>query len=220
MQHIIIDLEFNPVSYLNREKLGEEIIEIGAIKLDENCKEIGRYSRLIKPALNERIMKKITRLTGITTQMVENEADFKTVMDDFVSWVGEGEPKLYSWSETDLIILKSECDYKNYDFPNALDDWTDLQFLWHEKIELPISQVFSLKSAAEFSNIDYKEEEAHRALYDSEVTADLLKMIMDGSYKEVLKMKQFYITDEADYMTYSLADSNYGSLLASLLQSE
>ena len=220
MHHIIIDLEFNPVSYLNREKLGDEIIEIGAIKLDDECKEISRYSRLIKPALNERIMKKITRLTGITTQMVENESDFKAVMDDFVSWIGEGETKLYSWSETDLIILKSECDYKNYDFPNALSDWTDLQLLWHEKIELPISQVFSLKSAAEFSNIEYKEEEAHRALYDSEVTADLFKMIMDGSYKEVLKMKKFYITDEADYMTYSLADSSYGSLLASLLQSE
>lgn len=57
-QHIIIDFEMNPVSSKNRDvrkELRNEIIEIGAVKLDRYNRIVDRFSCLIKPQYNEEI---------------------------------------------------------------------------------------------------------------------------------------------------------------------
>ncbi|KAA6226973.1 3'-5' exonuclease [Campylobacter sp. LR264d] len=56
-----------------------EILEIGAVKLQNN-KEISRFESLIKV---EEIPEKITELTGINLEMVQNAPSLKKVLADF-----------------------------------------------------------------------------------------------------------------------------------------
>ena len=50
---IILDLEFNPVRVPEiREKMRSEIIEIGAVKLDDSLREISAFDEYIKPQYN------------------------------------------------------------------------------------------------------------------------------------------------------------------------
>ena len=70
MKKIFLDLEMNGVNRQYKEvrlECKSEVIEFGAVKLDENNVEIARFQSYVRPAYNEEIERKITRLTGITT---------------------------------------------------------------------------------------------------------------------------------------------------------
>ena len=67
MVHIVIDLEMNPVckSFKDvRKYTTDEIIEIGAVKLDDSYKQVGEFQCYVRPQYGE-ITKHITKLTGI-----------------------------------------------------------------------------------------------------------------------------------------------------------
>ena len=95
---IILDLEFNPVRVPEiREKMRHEIIEIGAVKLDDSLKEIGSFDEYIKPEFNT-VEEKISRLTGITDEQLASCGSFNDVMHKFMDWIGDTTCSFYSWS--------------------------------------------------------------------------------------------------------------------------
>lgn len=89
MKHIVVDLEMNPVNKFfkkEREIFRTETIEIGAVVLDDNYKEIGSFMTYVKPRFNHEINHKITKLTGITYDLVENAPEFETAFHMFVDF--------------------------------------------------------------------------------------------------------------------------------------
>lgn len=62
-----------------------EIIEIGALKIDEDGYEYP-YQKLIKPS--EPIHATITQITGITNDMVENAPTIEAVFPEFIEFIG------------------------------------------------------------------------------------------------------------------------------------
>ena len=73
MKYVVIDLEMNPIAsvYMAERAICKlEVIEIGAILLDEAYQEIGSFVTLVKPYFNSRIEKRYEKLTGIKTFMV------------------------------------------------------------------------------------------------------------------------------------------------------
>ena len=60
---------------------GREIIQIGAVLLDDEYQEIGYFNTLVKPQYNERVERKFEKLTGITTEM--NAPVFTEAMEQF-----------------------------------------------------------------------------------------------------------------------------------------
>ena len=104
MNRIFIDLEMNGIPEEQEEArriCSTEVIEIGAVMLDENNREIRSFRRFVKPVYSEEIFPVIGELTGITTEMVENEKTFEKVLPDFLSWCGR-DYLIYSWSSCDL----------------------------------------------------------------------------------------------------------------------
>ena len=93
MVHIVIDLEMNPVSKTFkdvRRYTTDEVIEIGAVKLDDSYNMIDEFQCYVKPQYGE-ITKHITKLTGITQETV---ADKPTFPDAFqISLIGLGRGK-------------------------------------------------------------------------------------------------------------------------------
>lgn len=69
MNYIIVDLEMNPIAgeYKDERKIcRSEIIEIGAVIMDESFLVMGEFRTLVKPQFNDCIYKKYETLTGIS----------------------------------------------------------------------------------------------------------------------------------------------------------
>ena len=82
MKHIVIDLEMNTLNNQFKDEkriCNREIIQIGAVLLDEQYQEIGYFNTLVKPQYNERIERKFEKLTGITTEMVRHAPTFTEI---------------------------------------------------------------------------------------------------------------------------------------------
>lgn len=189
MKHVVVDLEMNPVSREFREvrrKLNEEVIEIGAVRLDENFQQEAEFQCYVKPEYGP-IKKHITSLTGITQAMVADKKMYAACFQDFVDWVGEEETKIYSWSMSDIKQLRSECRYKLPDFDiewlNAR--WVDLQQEFDDRLGLHNS--LALKHA--LGAMDHKfEGTQHTALADAINTSAILTLMQDDAkFKETMK---------------------------------
>ncbi len=188
MKHVVVDLEMNPVSREFREvrrKLNEEVIEIGAVRLDENFQQEAEFQCYVKPEYGP-IKKHITSLTGITQAMVADKKTYAACFQDFVDWVGEEETKIYSWSMSDIKQLRSECRYKLPDFDigwlNAR--WVDLQQV---DDRLGLHNSLALKHA--LGAMDHKfEGTQHTALADAINTSAILTLMQDDAkFKETMK---------------------------------
>ena len=189
MKHVVVDLEMNPVSREFREvrrKLNEEVIEIGAVRLNENFQQEAEFQCYVKPEYGP-IKKHITSLTGITQAMVADKKTYAACFQDFVDWVGEEETKIYSWSMSDIKQLRSECRYKLPDFDigwlNAR--WVDLQQEFDDRLGLHNS--LALKHA--LGAMDHKfEGTQHTALADAINTSAILTLMQDDAkFKETMK---------------------------------
>ena len=72
MKYVVIDLEMNPVDRDFREvkkHMKEEVIEFGAVRLDENFQQEAEFQCYVEPEYGK-IKKHITNLTGIKQEMV------------------------------------------------------------------------------------------------------------------------------------------------------
>lgn len=131
-RHIIIDFEMNPVEGKreNAQLLTKnEIIQIGAIKLDEKYHVVDRFNAFARPQLNSRVTRHIKKITGITTEMVVNANCLGVVLKDFSDWLGVDKLRIYAWSENDLQQLREECAFKGIQISgNMKIGWTSRRF--------------------------------------------------------------------------------------------
>ena len=89
MNYIIVDFEMNPVAgeyKAERQICRSEIIEIGAVIMDESFMVLGEFKTLVKPQYNDSIYKKYDTLTGISTQMVYGAPSFAIAYEMFVAF--------------------------------------------------------------------------------------------------------------------------------------
>lgn len=185
MKYVVIDLEMNKVDPAadTRGICTQETIEIGAVMLDENLKEIASFRTYVKPEYNDHIMKNISKLTGITTDMVEHAPLFNEAFRMFTNWcLGTGdEVTIYAWSDSDYKQIYKEIALKNYtvsvaELPLIEEEWEDFQ---HEfDVHLGFDRQLSLKTALDMAGIDF-EGRAHDALDDARNTAELFHVFRD-----------------------------------------
>ena len=92
MNYVVVDFEWNQACYgkgSENRKIPFEIIEIGAVKLDENLKEIDRFSRTIRPKVYKKLHYITRDLTGITQEELCASDPFSYVLVDFMLWCGK-----------------------------------------------------------------------------------------------------------------------------------
>ena len=111
MRHIFVDFEMNHIAAEYVEERGfskMEIVEIGAVMLDDSCQEIDCFKSYVKPEFNDKIEKVCTKVTGITTETVAEAPVLWPVLQQFVRWCGDEALTIYAWSDADLRQLKRE----------------------------------------------------------------------------------------------------------------
>lgn len=178
---IVLDLEFCMISKEYKKQfhhLKNEIIEIGAIMLDESMNILDTYQKYVKPKYSE-VSKRITKLTGITNEMLADKEDFETCIKDFIFWLGENlnETEICSWSMTDLEQIKYEIKEKNIAVENLdvfFEGWRDVQKEFSEG--LCFDGIVSLEGAMHAVDENFTGK-AHDALADAQNTAKLVMLM-------------------------------------------
>ena len=113
MNYVVVDFEWNQACYgkgSENRKIPFEIIEIGAVKLDENLKEIDRFSRTIRPKVYKKLHYITRDLTGITQEELCASDPFSYVLVDFMLWCGK-DYIFCTWGNMDLVELQRNMKY-------------------------------------------------------------------------------------------------------------
>lgn len=213
-KHIIIDFEMNPVDGKREDAPllpKNEIIQIGAIKLDEEYHVVDRFNAFVHLQFNRRVARHIKKITGITTEKVVNGDCLGVVLKAFSDWMGEERLRIYAWSENDLQQLREECAFKGIRIPRNMRHWLDFQAVYGVLTRLSRKgRKISLTAAAERLCIDMDKQSLHNALYDAELTTKLLVPFLNGEY--IALMKLYRVNTKPEPMTQTIGD-RWGDML-------
>ena len=172
MTYIVFDMEWNqPFSKETAIQspiyFSGEIIQIGAIKLNEQGKAIDCINLLIAPTFYKRLHYRIKKITGIDQKMLKNQKNFKEAIDEFKKWCGK-DCLLLSWGYDDIQMLKDNLLMHDMD-ENWLPPCLNLQGIYNHQVS-KVNRQFSLETAMETLEID-SNLPAHDAFNDAIYTA-------------------------------------------------
>ncbi len=130
MNYIVLDLE--ATCWLGKPPNGiNEVIEIGAVKINEYGEVLGFFSKLIKPKVNRKLSGFCKKLTGIKQEQLNVADGYVTVIEEFKDFIGinEEEYALFSWGDNDKSYLISNCRLHNIEY-RWLDHFYDMHKIY------------------------------------------------------------------------------------------
>ena len=211
MAFIIVDLEFNNLSgihkcipnvyneYPNLKKLDlvNEIIEIGAVKLDAHMQPCEELKVFIKPSVIPVINPKILDITKIDIRDLENGVHFIEGLNKLRDMVSDGDI-ICSWAKDDIAEIIRNANHYCYNDLSWINNYLDIQE-YVTKI-LGFRKSLSLKNALKALKIKVNEDSLHDALNDSIYTAHVFKNVYNARaikryiIEDVYKMPALEVT--------------------------
>ncbi len=168
MNYIILDMEWNQAfSKLKVIKkpvhLTGEIIQIGAVKLDEGFRYIDNFKIGIHPKYYTKMNKRVQKLTNITNADLRIGLPFKRAFELFKAWCGDDFVFL-TWGFEDVPMLRDNMKLHRID-AEWLPDVYNLQIIYDTQVAHERQQS-SLAKALEKVN-EAPSPNAHDALGDA-----------------------------------------------------
>ncbi|MEM6631642.1 MAG: 3'-5' exonuclease [Bacteroidota bacterium] len=115
MNFIVFDLEATCWQDRKHGKQ-QEIIEIGAVKLDDAGKISDEFCEFVQPRLHPVLSNFCKELTTIEQAVIDTAAHFPVVLNQFQQWIDLSEPYvLCSWGYYDKKQLKVDCTLHHLD---------------------------------------------------------------------------------------------------------
>lgn len=171
-KYAVVDLEMCKVprqARTNKKMCAREVIQIGAVLLNETLEVIDKFSTYVSPQFG-RIDDEINQLTGIRNEDVIHAPVLSDAFNTFLSWLPT-DTKLVSWSNNDEAQIRKELAYKEIEvagIEDMLDSWIDCQKTFGEKLNS--ERCYRLSEALVAADIIY-EDGAHDGLVDAYNTA-------------------------------------------------
>lgn len=199
MEYIIFDLEWDSVFYRQEKRFINQILQIGAVRLDSEFNIIDSFIATIRSDISKKVSTRFAKLTGITSEKMLSGVPFLKAVEDFNEF-SKGAEVTMTWSDSDLYtIVENEKLLANTGIGFEMNYYLDLQKLVQARMKLlgyENNNQVSLEAAAEFFQIDTNEYEMHTALDDSTVCSKLLKLCYDREVFDTLlkdtKVASFY----------------------------
>lgn len=196
MHYIIFDLEWNqPASdaevVYDPVYLTGEIVQIGAVKLDEGFRIVDDLRLYIIPAHYRKMHRRIASLTGIHDKdLQEKGLPFPDAYRRFVDWCGESYAFM-TWSLSDLPILAENLQLHGIaaEFPDCID----LQRIFSREI-MRQSRRYALDDALNI--LGEQGETAHDALHDARNTAKICDHLDLEAYLGEYVTRAFPLTED------------------------
>lgn len=181
MNYIVLDLEWNQSNTGEEPAVKEmpfEIIDIGAVKLDENRVMIDEFNQLVKPSVYQHMHKITSNLIHLQMKDLQKGRSFVEVIKDFFLWAGR-DYVFCTWGPLDLYELQRNIRYYHL---GALSDapikFLDVQKLFSIAYEDSKSRR-NLEYAIDFLKIE-KDIPFHRAFSDAYYTARILSCLEEA----------------------------------------
>lgn len=180
MNYIIFDLEWNqsPDGKKHSDsRLPFEIIEIGAVKMNEKKEMIDSFQRLIKPQVYNWIHDSIHEVIHVDYKDLAEGMPFPQAVEEFLRWCGP-EYRFFTWGNQDVMELQRNMKY--YDMLELIPapvTYYDVQKLFgicYEENRERRALEFAIDKLEIGKNQDF-----HRALADAWYTACVLQTIED-----------------------------------------
>ena len=111
MNYIVFDLEWNQSAKGKKYALPGmpfEIIQMGAVKLNEQFEVIDEFDRLVCPQVYPVLHSICGEVTGITQEMLADGEHFVDTALDFLAWCGQ-DYTFCTWGSMDLVKSESLC---------------------------------------------------------------------------------------------------------------
>ena len=178
MNYIILDMEWNQA--LSRAKtirspivLNGEIIQIGAIKTDEDFELVDRFKINVRPKYYKKMNPYVEEITGISSLDLTCGETFPQAFRRFSAWCGN-EFRFITWGFDDIGILSDNLKL------HGLDDtfgrnYINLQLIYDRQTKAPQLQC-SLSAAAEKLGIPI-DVQVHDAANDAYLTYEICKKL-------------------------------------------
>ncbi|QHW34643.1 exonuclease domain-containing protein [Paenibacillus rhizovicinus] len=176
MDYIVLDIEFNGRKFAS--DLPMEVIEIGAVRLDAELRQTGQFTALVKPVYFAKLNDFIQKKTGIPQEGIDAADGFPAVIGEFLKWLGP--------SEQFLIITWGGEDMKRIVFDTRMHGLDDTYWLGVNYYDLlkgyirykGVTNDVSVENAlAELGIVADEDNQAHRALDDARMTADIFRAV-------------------------------------------
>lgn len=163
MAYIVIDFETTGLNYTK-----EQVIEIAAIKLDTDFKEIGSFNTFVKLNKGKTLPDFITKLTGITTEDLYYGMDEKSAMRALIDFIGES-TVVAQYAPFDLAFL-------------AKAGFEPKRFICTKSLTAQAEPYESSSLVPTCQRLGIPLENVHRAIDDARATAKLLKYRMKNDF--------------------------------------
>ena len=191
-KYIIFDLEWNQAGKGEEIKdMPFEIIEIGAVMLDENKTEISSFSRLIKPREYLVMHHMNQEISHIMMEDLVFEDDFQTVCEDFLSWCSiDDETVFCTWGSMDLTELQKNM--RHFGLPPLSDGpipYLDIQKLFSISKNEPGHRVSLEFAVNDLGIIKYRP--FHRASNDVYYTIEVFRKISSDALEKKISFDLF-----------------------------
>ena len=174
-------MEWNNAYSYAKKGFMNEIIEIGAVKLNERLEIVDTFKQLILPKITKKLSGRCKSLTNITNEeLKQNGIPFADAIKDFSRW-SRGDGNVFmSWSNSDLYVLTNNYQtfLGNLNI-NFITKYCDAQKYCMSFIERENNNQISLADCGEAFGIKIDTDKLHRALTDCYLTAECLKNVFD-----------------------------------------
>lgn len=180
MEYIVVDLEWNQSPNGKTETVKElpfEIIEIGAVKIDEKNQIVDEFNEYIRPQVYSAFHHKTQELLQINIEQLSKADPFDVVIKKFLSWCGNNYI-FCTWGVMDLTELQVNMKYyglqKLLVGPIKYYDIQKMFALKYEGKKIP----HTLEYAVDFLQLE-KEQSFHSAIHDARYTAKIVQLLDD-----------------------------------------
>lgn len=199
MNYIIFDLEFNQnCNFIKGNRTIKtpecpfEIIQIGAVKLDENFQTISTFDKLIKPELYNTIHPFVKKITGITMEELNTGEPFKEIYIEFIKFINNDKSILCPWGMTDIKELLRNINYHKLNSSLLPKKYINIQLYTSKYFNCPKGTNVGLSNTVELLNIPL-ENQFHNAFNDAYYTSEIFKKIYNDKIKPKIYNPDKYI---------------------------
>lgn len=213
MNYVILDMEWDSVYHKLYKRFINQILQIGAVKLDEKFNIVDIFDVTVKSSVSKKVTKRFSELTGITKEMMLDGIPLNEAVSRYNNWLGDDTVTI-TWSNSDLYTIAENEKYLLKNLKFKIDKYLDLQKFIQGELRLlghELNFQISLANAAEILGITTDGYDLHTAKDDSLLCAALLKkhynapafegLIKDTSDPEFynrMYFKSYYISDIND----------------------
>ncbi len=213
MEYIILDLEWDSIFYKPEKRFVNQILQIGAVKLDRKLNVIDTFSETICSEITNKVSGRFAKLTGITSEKMRAGISFVEAVEKYNNFCKNANVTM-TWSNSDLYTIIENQDLFLKDGPKFFfKGYLDLQKLVQGKLRengYENKNQISLEGAAELLGIDTDNFDLHTALDDCRACALMLKACYEKQkFESMIKdatSPDFY--DRLRFKSYSISDIN------------